>query len=42
MTKTLVIGAGGVGSVAIHKMAMCPDVFGTFYWQAAVSPNVMT
>ena len=28
MTKTLVIGAGGVGSVAIHKMAMCPDVFG--------------
>ena len=28
MTKTLVIGAGGVGSVAVHKMAMCPDVFG--------------
>ena len=28
MTRTLVIGAGGVGSVAIHKMAMCPGVFG--------------
>ena len=28
MTKTLVIGAGGVGSVAVHKMAMCPKVFG--------------
>ena len=28
MTKTLVIGAGGVGSVAVHKMTMCPDVFG--------------
>ena len=28
MTRTLVIGAGGVGSVAVHKMAMCPDVFG--------------
>ncbi len=28
MTKTLVIGAGSVGSVAVHKMAMCPKVFG--------------
>ena len=28
MTKTLVIGAGGVGSVAVHKMAMCQEVFG--------------
>ena len=28
MTRTLVIGAGGVGSVAVHKMAMCPAVFG--------------
>ena len=28
MRKTLVIGAGSVGSVAVHKMAMCPDVFG--------------
>ena len=27
MTRTLVIGAGGVGSVAVHKMAMCPGVF---------------
>ena len=27
MTKTLVIGAGGVGSVAVHKMAMLPDIF---------------
>ena len=27
MTKILVIGAGGVGSVATHKMAMLPDVF---------------
>ena len=27
MTKVLVIGAGGVGSVAVHKMAMMPEVF---------------
>ena len=27
MTRILVIGAGGVGSVAIHKMAMLPNVF---------------
>jgi saccharopine dehydrogenase (NAD+, L-lysine-forming) len=27
MSKVLVIGAGGVGSVAVHKMAMLPDVF---------------
>ena len=27
MTRTLVIGAGGVGTVAVHKMAMCPGVF---------------
>ena len=27
MTKILVIGAGGVGSVATHKMAMLQDVF---------------
>ena len=27
MTKTLVIGAGGVGSVAVHKMAMLPKIF---------------
>ncbi len=27
MTKVLVIGAGGVGHVAIHKMAMLADVF---------------
>ena len=27
MSKVLVIGAGGVGSVAVHKMAMNPDVF---------------
>jgi len=27
MTKVLVIGAGGVGSVAVHKMAGLPDVF---------------
>jgi saccharopine dehydrogenase (NAD+, L-lysine-forming) len=26
--KVLVIGAGGVGSVAVHKMAMNPDIFG--------------
>jgi saccharopine dehydrogenase (NAD+, L-lysine-forming) len=25
--KVLVIGAGGVGSVAVHKMAMNPDIF---------------
>ncbi|NLR72938.1 saccharopine dehydrogenase family protein [Novosphingobium sp. ERN07] len=28
MTKVLVIGAGGVGSVAVHKMAMNADIFG--------------
>lgn len=27
MSKVLVIGAGGVGSVAVHKMAMNPGVF---------------
>ena len=27
MSKVLVIGAGGVGSVAVHKMAMLPEVF---------------
>ncbi|MCZ4271870.1 saccharopine dehydrogenase family protein [Maritalea porphyrae] len=27
MGKTLVIGAGGVGSVAVHKMAMNSDIF---------------
>ncbi|HKX23562.1 MAG TPA: saccharopine dehydrogenase NADP-binding domain-containing protein, partial [Rhizorhapis sp.] len=27
MSKVLVIGAGGVGSVALHKMAMNPDIF---------------
>ena len=28
MSKVLVIGAGGVGSVAVHKMAMNLDIFG--------------
>ena len=27
MAKVLVIGAGGVGSVAVHKMAMNPGIF---------------
>ena len=27
MSKVLVIGAGGVGSVAVHKMAMCKEIF---------------
>jgi saccharopine dehydrogenase (NAD+, L-lysine-forming) len=27
MSKVLVIGAGGVGSVAVHKMAMNQDIF---------------
>ena len=27
MSRALVIGAGGVGSVAVHKMAMCPEIF---------------
>ena len=27
MGTVLVIGAGGVGSVAVHKMAMSPDIF---------------
>lgn len=28
MNKVLVIGAGGVGSVVIHKMAQLPEIFG--------------
>jgi saccharopine dehydrogenase (NAD+, L-lysine-forming) len=31
MSKVLVIGAGGVGSVAVHKMAMNPDIFGEIH-----------
>ena len=27
MSKVLVIGAGGVGTVVVHKMAGLPDVF---------------
>ena len=27
MSKILVIGAGGVGSVAVHKMAMNAEIF---------------
>jgi saccharopine dehydrogenase (NAD+, L-lysine forming) len=27
VSKVLVIGAGGVGSVAVHKMAMNTDIF---------------
>ena len=27
VSKVLVIGAGGVSSVAVHKMAMNPDIF---------------
>jgi len=27
MGKVLVIGAGGVGTVVVHKMASLPDVF---------------
>ena len=27
MSKVLVIGAGGVSSVAVHKMAMNADIF---------------
>ena len=27
MSKVLVVGAGGVGSVAVHKMAQLPEVF---------------
>ena len=27
MSRVLVIGAGGVGSVAVHKMAQLPEVF---------------
>jgi len=27
LSRVLVIGAGGVGSVAVHKMAMCGDIF---------------
>ena len=28
MSKVLVIGAGGVSSVAVHKMAQLPEIFG--------------
>ena len=31
MSKVLVIGAGGVGSVAVHKMAMNADIFGEIH-----------
>ena len=31
MSKVLVIGAGGVSSVAVHKMAMNPDIFSGIY-----------
>ncbi len=31
MSTVLVIGAGGVSSVAVHKMAMNPDIFGTIH-----------
>lgn len=27
MSKVLVVGAGGVGSVAVHKMALLPEIF---------------
>ena len=27
MSKVLVIGAGGVGTVVVHKMASLPEVF---------------
>ena len=27
LSKVLVIGAGGVGSVAVHKMGMNPQIF---------------
>jgi saccharopine dehydrogenase (NAD+, L-lysine-forming) len=29
--NVLVVGAGGVSSVAVHKMAMNPDIFGTIH-----------
>ena len=31
MSKVLVIGAGGVSSVAVHKMAMNPEIFGEIH-----------
>jgi saccharopine dehydrogenase (NAD+, L-lysine-forming) len=31
MSKVLVIGAGGVGSVAVHKMAMNPQIFSNIH-----------
>ena len=31
MSKVLVIGAGGVGSVAVHKMAMNSDIFSAIH-----------
>jgi len=31
MSTVLVIGAGGVSSVAVHKMAMNPDIFSTIH-----------
>ena len=31
MGKVLVIGAGGVGTVVVHKMASLPEVFTEIY-----------
>ena len=39
MGKVLVIGAGGVATVAIHKLAMNPDVFTDVMMQAAQSQS---
>jgi saccharopine dehydrogenase (NAD+, L-lysine-forming) len=41
LSKVLVIGAGGVGSVAVHKMAMNAGIFSDIRSPAAPSPNAM-
>ena len=39
MGKILVIGAGGVGSVAVHKMAMNADIFGEIHLASRTLPK---
>ncbi|MDR2856316.1 MAG: saccharopine dehydrogenase NADP-binding domain-containing protein, partial [Novosphingobium sp.] len=39
MSKVLVIGAGGVGSVAVHKMAMNPGIFSEIHLASRTKPK---
>ena len=40
MSKVLIIGAGGVGTVVAHKVAQHPEVFSEVMMLAAPSQNV--